>query len=164
MASGAPDGAEEATVNSGPRSEEWRKPGEQTAVPARGARRGKRLSFDLAFDLVLCGAVFAGLSLLARHVEPGLPRATWLTGLVGAGLCVFWGGLGRWIPHCRWGATVTLAVMAGVFGRQVVQSWGVAAGGEPKGGMAVALMGTMVVFSVGMLTNLVQAGKGRSDG
>ena len=114
----------------------------------------------LAFDLVLCGMLLAGISLLARHLEPDLPRMTLLTGLVGGGLCVFWGALGRRTTRCRVGALVTLALVACVLARQAVQSWGISFEDESHGRIVAALMTVLVVFCVGMWIKLAHAGKG----
>ena len=118
------------------------------------------MSLEVAFDLVLCGVLLAGLSFLARHLQPDLPRATLFAGLVGGGLCVLWGVMGRRGTRCRGAAMVTLAAVACVFVRQAVQSWEASAAVESKGRMVAALMMLLVVFCVGMLANLAQEGKG----
>ena len=119
-----------------------------------------RLSLELVIDLVLCGVLLAGLSLLAQHLQPDFPRVSLLTGLVGGGLCVLWGVLGGRTARVRVGAMVTLAAVACVLVRQAVQSWEVSTRGTSNGRMVAALMTVLVVFSVGMLTNLAREGKG----
>ena len=128
------------------------------APAARPAER-VRLSLEMAVDLVLCGALLAGLSLLAQHLQPDLQRATLITGLAGGGLCVLWGVLGRRGTRCRAVAMVTLAAVLCVFVRQAVQSWEASAAGESKARMVTALMTVLVVFCVGMVANLAREGK-----
>jgi len=133
------------------------------ARPARAAAR-LRMSVDVALDLVLCGVLLAGLSLVARHLQPDLSSLTLFTGLVGGGLCVLWGVLGRRGTRCRGGAMVTLVTVACVLVCQAVQSWEASGEGGSKGRMVTALMAVLVVFCVGMLVNLVREGKkGLSD-
>ena len=127
--------------------------------PARSAER-VRLSPEMAVDLVLCGALLAGLSLLAQHLQPDLQRATLITGLAGGGLCVLWGVLGRRGMHCRAGAMGMLAVVACVFARQAVLSWEAAASIGSKGRMVAALAMVLAVFCVGTLANLARGSKG----
>jgi len=128
--------------------------------PARAERKRSSMSLVTAFDLVLCGVLLAAICLLAQHLEPDLPRMTLLTGLVGGGLCVFWGALGRRTTRCRAGAMVTLALVAYVLARQAVQSWGISSEGESHGRIVAALMTVLVVFCVGMWIKLAHAGKG----
>lgn len=130
-------------------------------TPSTQAAERVPLSLEVAVDLVLCGVLLAGLSLTAQHLQPDFPRLTFITGLAGGGLCVLWGILGRRGTPCRVGAMVTLAAVACVLARQAVQSWEASAEGESKGRMAAALMAVEVVFSVGMLANLIREGKGQ---
>lgn len=123
--------------------------------PAQSAER-VRLSMEVALDLVLCGAFLAGLCGLAQHLQPDFQCATLVTGLVGGGLCVLWGVLGRRGTYCRGGAMATLAAVACVLVRQAVHSWAAAAAGEPKGRLVAALMMVLVAFCVGMLANVAQ--------
>jgi 4-hydroxybenzoate polyprenyltransferase len=117
------------------------------------------MSFEVAADLVVCGVLPAGLSVLARHVQPDFQRATLLTGLVGGGLCIVWGILGRRGTRGRGGAMVTLAAVACVFVRQAVLSWRSSAEGGSKSRMVMALMAVLVVFCAGMLANLIRERK-----
>jgi hypothetical protein len=132
-------------------------------LPARAEEKPSSMSFILAFDLVLCGVLLAGISLLAQHLEPDLPRRTFLTGLAGGGFCVFWGALGRRTTRCRAGAMVTLVLVAYVFACQAVQSWGISFEGESRGRLAAALMTVLVVICVGTWIKLAHAGKGTSS-
>jgi peptidoglycan/LPS O-acetylase OafA/YrhL len=118
------------------------------------------MGLEGAIDLVLCGVLLAGLSFLAQHFQPDLPRLTFFTGVAGGGLCFLWGFLGRRRPGCRVGAMVTLATVACVFVRQAVQSWETSAGGEAKGRPVAVLVTLLVVFCIGVLANLTQEGKG----
>lgn len=129
------------------------------APPARAAER-VRMSLEVALDLVVCGLLLAGLSFVARHLQPDLPRLTFFTGVAGGGLCVLWGILRRCGTPCRVGAMITLAAVACVLACQAVQSWEASAEGESKGRIVTALMTVLVVFCVGMLANLVREGKG----
>ena len=130
-----------------------------SARPARAVER-VRLSVEVALDLVLCGVLLVGFSFLARRLHPDLPGLTFFTGLVGGGLCVLWGVLGRRGTPYRVGAMGTLVVVACVFVHQAVQSWEASTEGGSKGRMVAALMAVLVVFCVGMLANLVREAKG----
>jgi hypothetical protein len=127
--------------------------------PAPSAQRA-RMSAEVALDLVLCGVLLAGLSLLAEYLQPSLQRATLVTGLVGGALCVMWGVLGRRGTRCRTTAMGTLVVVACVFVHQAVQSWEAAAAIGSKGRMVAALMVVLAGFCVGMLANLARDAKG----
>jgi hypothetical protein len=117
------------------------------------------MSLTSAIDLVVCGALLAGLSTLAQYLQPDLPRGILFTGLAGGGLCVLWGILGRRRPGCSVAAMVTLVAVACVVGYQAVQSWQTLAEGESNKRMVAALMTVLVVFCAGMLVNLVKDGK-----
>lgn len=134
------------------------------ADTALSARRGQpvervRMSSEVAVDLVVCGVLLAGLSVLARHVQPDFHRATLFTGLVGGGLCVVWGVRGRRGKYCRRGAMVTLVAMACVFVRQAVLSWNGSTEGGSQNRKVMALMAVLLVFCAGMLANLIREGK-----
>jgi peptidoglycan/LPS O-acetylase OafA/YrhL len=118
------------------------------------------MSLTLALDLVVCGGLLAGMSFLAQHVQPEFPRLTFFTGLVGGGLCILWGFLGRRGIRCRGNAMTTLAVAACVFAYQAVPSWGAWLDWKPEDRKVLLLMTISVVFCVGMLANLFQDGKG----
>ena len=114
---------------------------------------------EMALDLVVCGLLLASLTFLAQYLQPNLSRGTLPAGLVGGGLCILWGVLGRRGTRCRGGAMVTLVAVACVLVRQAIQSWDVSAGAEPKGRMVAALMAVLVLCCVGMLGALVWEGK-----
>ena len=130
------------------------------APPPRAADR-LRLRPDAALDLVLCGALIAGLPFFGRHLQPDLQRGTVVLGLVGGGLCVLWSILGRRGLPSRRGAMITLAAVATGFVFQAVQSWQVGNTAESKGRMAAALMVVLAVFCVGTLANLAKEGGDR---
>ena len=88
------------------------------APSVQGTKRTP-LSLEAAVDFVL----LAGLTLTAQHLQPDFHRLTLFTGLVGGGLCVLWGVLGRRGTTCRGGMILFLTAAACVFARQVVQSW-----------------------------------------
>jgi peptidoglycan/LPS O-acetylase OafA/YrhL len=132
--------------------------------PAAGALPGQstervRMKLQLAVDLVLCGVLLAGLSFLAKYLQPDFPHATLFTGLLGGGLCVLWGILGRRGTRCRRSAIVTLAAVACVFVRQAVQSWDASATVGSKGPPVAMLMIVLAAFCVGTLASLVQEGR-----
>jgi peptidoglycan/LPS O-acetylase OafA/YrhL len=132
----------------------------ETHTPSAPPAERARLSLELVIDLVLCGVSLAGLSLLAQHLQPDFPRVTLFTGLVGGGLCVLCGVLGRRTARVRVSAMVTLAAAACVLVRQAVQSWAASTEDASNGRMVAVLMTVLVAFSVGMLTNLAREGKG----
>lgn len=67
-----------------------------TPHPSRQEDRSNmRMSIKPVIELVLGGVLLAGLTVLARHVQPDLPRLTFYSGLVGGGLCVLYGALRR---------------------------------------------------------------------
>ena len=117
------------------------------------------LSLEATLDLVVCGLLLASLTFLAQRLQPSLLRWTLPAGLVGGGLCVLWGVLGRRGMRCRGGAMVTLVAMACVMVSQAIQSWDASAGAEPKGRMVAALMTVLVLCCVGMSGTLVWEGK-----
>jgi hypothetical protein len=120
-------------------------------------RTGLRLSLELALDMVVCGIALAGSCLVARHLEPDLPRLPLLAGVAGGILCILWGVAGRLgYPH-RLGAIVTLALAGCVLGYQVVRAWPLASEGNTTGRMAAVLLVAPIAFCVGMLINLVRA-------
>jgi peptidoglycan/LPS O-acetylase OafA/YrhL len=129
------------------------------AAPAVVAERVP-LSLEMAVDLVLCGVLFAALSLMSQKLHPDFPRLTFFTGVAGGGLCVLWGLLGRRAPYCRLSAIVTLATIACVAIYQAARAWGTSTEGESTGRLVAAMMTLLVVFCVGTLANLAQEGKG----
>ena len=126
--------------------------------PVRSVER-VRLSWDVAADLVLYGVLLIGLSLTAQHLQQAFPRLTFFTGLVGGGLCVLWGILGRRGTRCRVAAMMTLAAVACVLARQAVQSWATSTEGGSKVRMVATMMTVLVVLCVGVLANLVREGE-----
>ena len=115
------------------------------------------LSLELALDLVICGAALAGLSLLARYLQPDFPVPTLGAGLAGGALCVLWGVLGWWNVRGRGGAMATLVLLACVFLFQAARSWQAAAVADSKGRMVAALLVVVLTLCVGMLWTLAQA-------
>jgi len=114
----------------------------------------------VVIDLVVCGLLIAGLSLVAQRFQPDLPLLAFFTGLVGGVLCVLWAVLGRRATCCRLGSMVTLVPMACVFVIQAVQSWAASIDDGSNSRKVALLMTVQVVFCVGMLANLVQERKG----
>ena len=108
--------------------------------------RQQSMTAELATDLVLCGLICAGLTLLAHHLKPALAGLTFYTGLAGGGMCALWGGVGRRWALCRLGGLLALGPMACVFGYECVNSWQAPFEGESDGRDVSVLMGLMVVF------------------
>jgi hypothetical protein len=133
-------------------------PSDKPAPAARSAG-SEPLSLEAAYDLVVCGLLLVGLPFLAQHLQPSLLRWTLPAVLVGGGLCVVWGVLGRRGVRCRGGAMVTLGAVACVMVRQAIHSWVASAGAEPKGRMVASLMAVLVLCCAGMLGTLVWEGK-----
>ena len=128
-------------------------PTEQPSEPVQ-------MSVILVIDLMVCGLLIAGLSLVAQRFQPDLPLLAFFTGLVGGVLCVLWAVLGRRATCCRLGSMVTLVPMACVFVIQAVQSWAASIDDGSNSRKVALLMTVQVVFCVGMLANLVQERKG----
>jgi hypothetical protein len=126
------------------------------APPAEPGKR-RCMSLQAAIDLPLCGLLLAGLSLLAQYLQPALPILTLYTGLVGGGLCILSGLLGRRVPQCRWGAMTVLMLMACILMHQAVKLWLVAITGESKSRIVAVVITIMLTFCVGMWANLLQA-------
>jgi len=124
----------------------------QTAEPAH-------MSPVLIIDLMVCGILIAGLSLLAQHFQPDLPRLTFFTGLAGGVLCVLWAVLGRRTTCCRLGSMMTLVPVGCVFLIQAVQSWTASIDDGSNSRKVALLMTLQVVFCVGMLANLARERK-----
>ncbi len=133
-------------------------PADRPAPAARPAG-SEPLSLEAAYDLVVCGLLLVGLPFLAQHLQPSLLRWTLPAGLVGGGLCVVWGVLGRRGVRCHGGAIVTLVPVACVMVCQAIHSWDASAGAEPKGRMVAALMAVLVLCCAGMFGTLVWEGK-----
>jgi peptidoglycan/LPS O-acetylase OafA/YrhL len=131
-------------------------PGTPTEPPAELVQ----MSAVLVIDLVVCGLLIAGLSLVAQRFQPDLPLLTFFTGLVGGVLCFLWAVLGRRATCCRLGSMVTLVPMACVFVIQAVQSWAASMDDGSNGRKVALLMTVQVVFCVGMLANLAPERKG----
>ncbi len=125
------------------------------SAPAARPAGSEPLSLEAAYDLVVCGLLLAGLTFLAQRLQPNLLRWTLPAGLVGGGLCVVWGVLGRRGVRCHGGALVTLVAVACLLVGQAIQSWDASAGAEPKGRMVAALMAVLVLCCAGMLGILV---------
>jgi peptidoglycan/LPS O-acetylase OafA/YrhL len=117
------------------------------------------MSLETALDLVLCGVLLAGFSVVAQFLQPDFQRATWLTGVVGGGLCALWGVLGRLGTRCRGAAMLTLGLVACVFGVHVLLSAQAAMEGKAQERTFLLIMILLMVFCVGMLANLVREGK-----
>ena len=114
----------------------------------------------LVVELGVCGVLIAGLTLLARHLQPDLPRLTFFTGLAGGILCVLWAGLGRRTTHCRLGSMVTLGAVACVLLIQGVQSWKTSAAGGLIGRTVALLRTVLVAFCLDIMANLARERKG----
>ena len=134
--------------------------GPETQRPSGPSAERAHLSLALLIDLVLCGVLLAGLSLLAQHLQPNFPRVTLFTGLVSGGLCVVCGVLGGWTARVRVGAMATLAAAACVLVGQAVQFWAASTVDASNSRMVAVLMTVLWAFSVGMLANLAREGKG----
>lgn len=110
----------------------------------------------MALDLAVGGALMAGLGCLAHYLRPDAHEATRLAGLVGGGLCVLWGILGRRGVRCHGIAMLTLAAMAGVFLRQALHCRNALTAGVVEDRMVMALLAMLLVFSLGALVTLVK--------
>jgi len=113
-----------------------------------------RLGIQLEIELVLCGVLLAGLTVLARHFQPDLPGLTVYGGLVGGGLCVLCGALRRATKVGLRSAMVTLTLLVCVFMLQAVQSWVASPEGDSKARTVAALMTMLVAFCGVTLANL----------
>jgi len=111
---------------------------------------------DARIELVLCGVLLIGLSLVARHLGPTVGTVALLTAVAGGGLCVVWGA-----ARCRVGAFVTLPAAACVLAWEAVKLWGIPADAEADHRGAAMLMTLLVAFCVGTLANVAQSGGGR---
>jgi peptidoglycan/LPS O-acetylase OafA/YrhL len=134
--------------------------GSATGVAPEQPAEPPQMSVVLVIDLMVCGLLITGLSLVALHLQPDLPIVTFFTGMVGGVLCVLWGSFGRRISCTHLGSMATLVPMSCVFITQAVQSWVAAADGGPNGRKVALLMTVQVVFCVGMLANLARERKG----
>lgn len=113
---------------------------------------------ELAIQLVLCGVLLAGLTILAQHFQPDLPRLTFHAGLAGGGLCVLYGTLSRWGKVGRGGAMVTLTLLVCVLARQALLSWGRGAGQDDSKTRIVMILTTVsMAFCLLTLAKLLQA-------
>lgn len=133
------------------------------APPTESVERA-RLSWDVAADLVLYGVLLIGLSLTAQHMQQAFPRLALVTGVVGGGLCILWGILGRRGARCDLAAIMTLAAVACVLARQAVQFWVTSTEGGSEGRMVAAMMTVLAVLCLGVLANLVRERKRPAGG
>ena len=96
---------------------------------------------------VLCGAI--------QKIDPGLARASFVTGTVGGGLCVVWGTLALLGHKRRVGAILTLIGLAFAVLGQLVPAWS-AVGGEKSGSLAASILLTFIMLlTVAMLMYLL---------
>jgi hypothetical protein len=110
------------------------------------------MNSDARIELVICGVLLIGLSLLGRHLELAFRTVPLLTALAGGVLCVVWGA-----ARCRVGAMVTLPAAAGVLAWEGVKLWITAADAEAEHRGAAILMTLLVAFCVGTLANVAQS-------
>ena len=113
------------------------------------------MSPDLARELALCGALLAGLTGLANHVQSDFPPHVLLVGLIGGLLCVLWATLGRRGRRARVGAVLTLSAVACCLGVQVVQASLVSWHGPPRARIATVLLTVLIAFSLGTCRGLM---------
>lgn len=140
-----------------PRTGRTEQPG-PSIVPASRSRSS--VSFEMALDLTVGDLLIAGLASCAHYLHPDTQAATRLTGLLGGGLCVIWGLVGRVAAFGRNLAMLTLVLMASVFVRQGAHCWKALAEGDSKDRLVMTVLVMLLVFSVGNLVNLARERNG----
>jgi len=114
----------------------------------------------LGFEFVIYGVLLSGLGFLTYRAAPELANVTLITGIGGGVLSLLWGVLALRGYKRRWWAVLTLAAITAIVLSQLVMTWG-AQGVEPsKARLAAVAMFVMMVFSFGLLMNLLH-GQGR---
>ncbi len=140
-----------------PRTGRTEKPGPST-LPASRNRSG--VSFEMALDLTVGGLLIVGLASWTHYLHPDTQAATRLTGLLGGGLCIIWGLVGRVTAFGRNLAMLTLVLMASVFVGQGAHCWKALAAGDSKDRLVMTVLVILLVFSVGNLVNLARERNG----
>lgn len=116
------------------------------------------MNSDARIELVICGVLLIGLSLLGRHLELAFRTVPLLTAMAGGVLCVVWGAV-----RCRVGAMVTLPAAAAVLGWEGVNLWITAADAEADHRGAAILITLLVAFCGGTLANVLHRGGRRKE-
>jgi hypothetical protein len=116
---------------------------------------------SLGFEFVLYGVLLSGLGFLTYRAAPDLTRVTLFTGIGGGVLGVLWGVLNLCGYKRRWWAVLTLAAVSAILLSQLVMIWGEHGDELSKARLAGLGMFVMLVFSFGLLMNVLH-GQGRS--
>jgi len=114
----------------------------------------------LGFEFVVYGVLLSGLGFLTYRAAPELARVTLITGIGGGVLSVLWGVLTLRGYKRRWWAVLTLAAVSAILLTQLVMIWGAPGDQQSKTRLAGVGMLVMLVFSFGLLMNLLH-GQGR---
>jgi hypothetical protein len=111
---------------------------------------------NLDFDLILYGAMLAGLGVLAQRLAPEFGYSTLITGGAGGGIAVILGVLRlRGWRHQIW-PIVTLILLDIALLFQAVKAWlAIKAGATLLKPVAIILT-VLLVFGVGQLVNFIQ--------
>ncbi len=113
------------------------------------------LKTSLALSLIVLGLVYIGFSFLIQHLLSDIARASFLTGLLGGVLCVFWGIQGYLGFRARGWAILTLAVVSFIMLSQTVTAW--LGAGAPA--FASILITLMFILSIALLIWLAYSGQ-----
>jgi len=114
------------------------------------------MSRSTVIDLMLCGSLLAGLTLVSQHLQSALPRLTFFTGLVGGIICIFRAILGRHLRLASLGSIIALLAVAGVFFLQAFQSCRLTIDAGLGSRLVALIMIMQVVFSLATLVPLIR--------
>jgi hypothetical protein len=105
------------------------------------------MSKKMAGIIMAYGVALAGLSLAIKTVAPELAKISFLTGLLGGGLCVLWGLIALTGAKRRVAPLLTMAVVALVVLSPMLRAW-MEASGTVGGRLLLTLMLLLTVAMI----------------
>ena len=109
---------------------------------------------ELDVDLILYGAILAGLGVVAHRSAPDAGCAVLITGIAGGVAAVLWGVLGLCGFRRRIWPIGTLVVVNIALLIETVRAWLEVKGGNDAFKVVAAILTLLLAFGVGQLVNL----------
>jgi hypothetical protein len=117
------------------------------------------MNSEMFFELVVLGALLAGMMLVLQKLQPDLHRVLLFAAVFGGALCILWGVLGCLGVPSYSGAVMTLVPIAGVLAFHLIQSLKVSTPDEPNAGFIKVILAVLLLFTLGTIGNLLHASK-----